>query len=129
MIKSETRFGFTEIINILEEKLTKIKYKSQKGKRVVSPSLSYLHDKFKCKFGGGGLFVASIISFKKSWVQIFESLFAEDCFAQMFFEIGILKNFPILTGKHLCWSLFLIMLQVCRPAALLKTDSNTDVFL
>ena len=25
-----------------------------------------------------------------------------------FFEIGVLKNFTLFTGKHLCWSLFLI---------------------
>ena len=28
-----------------------------------------------------------------------------------FFEIGALKNFANFTGKHLCWSLFLIKLQ------------------
>ena len=28
--------------------------------------------------------------------------------SQMFFKIGVLKNFAILTGKYLCWSLFLI---------------------
>ena len=28
--------------------------------------------------------------------------------SQMFFKIGVLKNFAIFTGKHLCWSLFLI---------------------
>ena len=27
--------------------------------------------------------------------------------SQMFLKTGILKNFTILTGKHLCWSLFL----------------------
>ena len=26
--------------------------------------------------------------------------------SQMFFKIGILKNFAIFTGKHLCWILF-----------------------
>ena len=30
--------------------------------------------------------------------------------SQMFFKIGVLKNFAIFTGKHLCWSLFLIKL-------------------
>ena len=30
---------------------------------------------------------------------------------QMFFKTGVLKNFAIPTGKHLCWSLFLIKLQ------------------
>ena len=28
----------------------------------------------------------------------------------MFFKIGVIKNFPIFKGKHLCWSLFLIKL-------------------
>ena len=31
--------------------------------------------------------------------------------SQMFFNIGILKNFSIFTGKHMCRSLFLIKLQ------------------
>ena len=30
----------------------------------------------------------------------------------MFFKIGSIKNFAIFTGKHLCWGLFLIKLQV-----------------
>ena len=33
---------------------------------------------------------------------------------------GVLKNFANFTGKHLCWSPFLILLQVFRPATLLK---------
>ena len=47
---------------------------------------------------------------------------------QMFFKIGILKNFPIFAGKHLCWSLILIKLQVLSPTTLLKKDSNAGVF-
>ena len=43
-------------------------------------------------------------------------------------QIDVLKNFANFTGKHLCWSLFLIRLQG-RPATLLKRDSNKDVFL
>ena len=42
---------------------------------------------------------------------------------------GILKKFLNLKGKHLCWALFLIKLQVFRSATLLKRDSNTGVFL
>ena len=30
---------------------------------------------------------------------------------QMFYKIGVLKNVANFTGKHLCWSLFLIKLQ------------------
>ena len=44
-------------------------------------------------------------------------------------QIGVFKSFAIFTQKHLCWSLFLIKLQACRPANLLKRDSNTGVFL
>ena len=34
--------------------------------------------------------------------------------SQMFFKIGVLKNFENFTRKHLCWSLFLIKLQDCN---------------
>ena len=46
--------------------------------------------------------------------------------SQMFFRLGVLKNFAIFTEKQLCWSLFLI--KTWRPATLLKRDSNTGVF-
>ena len=29
---------------------------------------------------------------------------------QVFYKIGVLENFAYVTGKHLCWSLFLIKL-------------------
>ena len=45
---------------------------------------------------------------------------------KMFFKIGVFKNFTIFTGKHLCWSLFLMM--SFRPANLLKRNFNTGVF-
>ena len=34
--------------------------------------------------------------------------------AQVFFKIGVLKNFANFTGKHLYWSLFIIKLQVSK---------------
>ena len=34
--------------------------------------------------------------------------------SQMFFKIGVLKNFAIFTGKHMCKSLFLIKLKACN---------------
>ena len=40
---------------------------------------------------------------------------------------AVLKNFTIFTGIHLCRSLFLIKLQVFRPATLLK-ETPTQVF-
>ena len=33
------------------------------------------------------------------------------CRSQMFFKIGVLKNFANFTRKHLCWNLFIIKLQ------------------
>ena len=40
--------------------------------------------------------------------------------SQIFFKVGVLKNFTDFTGKHLCWSVFLIKLKAFRPATLLK---------
>ena len=40
-----------------------------------------------------------------------------------------LKKIANFTGKYLCWRLLLTKLQAWRPATLLKTDSNTGVFL
>ena len=34
--------------------------------------------------------------------------------SKMFFKIGVLKNFAIFTGKHMCKSLFLIKLKACN---------------
>ena len=48
---------------------------------------------------------------------------------QMFFKINVFKNSAIFTGKHLCWSLFVIKLPACKPANLLKRDSETSIFL
>ena len=39
---------------------------------------------------------------------------------QMFFKVAVLKNFAIFTGKHLCWSLFLIKYPAFRATTLLK---------
>ena len=44
-------------------------------------------------------------------------------------EKAVLKNFANVTGKHLCWSLFLMKSYAFRPATLLKRDSKIDLFL
>ena len=47
--------------------------------------------------------------------------FSEDFFISkisgslVFLKIDVLKNFENFTGKHLCWSLFLVKLQAFRP--------------
>ena len=40
--------------------------------------------------------------------------------SQVFSKTGALKNFAILTGKNLCWTIFLIKIQDWRPAFLFK---------
>ena len=45
--------------------------------------------------------------------------------SQIFFKIGILKNFALITGKHLWWSLFSIKLQVW----IIKSSFNSLVWL
>ena len=47
----------------------------------------------------------------------------------MFFKIGVLKSFTILTRKYLCWNLFVIQLQPFSLAAILKINHSTGVFL
>ena len=51
--------------------------------------------------------------------MIMEMLILRSSGWQMFFKIDALKNFAIFTEKHLCWSLFLIKLQVLRNETLL----------
>ena len=42
----------------------------------------------------------------------------------MFFKMGAFKNFVYFTGKHLCWSFFLIKLQALRSGTLLKKTAT-----
>ena len=49
--------------------------------------------------------------------------------SDVFNKKDVLKSFATFSGKHLCWSLFLIKLKVFGSAALLKRDSNTGDLL
>ena len=53
--------------------------------------------------------------------QLLTSVLQNSCLrcsrSQMFFKIGVLKNFVIFTGKYLCWSFFLIKLTLKTPPA------------
>ena len=44
----------------------------------------------------------------------------------MFFKIGVLKNFAMFTGKHLCWSLFLIKLQAASEFLTKLAENNCE---
>ena len=49
--------------------------------------------------------------------------------SDMFYKIGLFKNFGKLTRKRLCRSFFLIKLYTIKLATLLKTDFSSDVLL
>ena len=42
---------------------------------------------------------------------------------------AVLKNFTILTGKKLWWSLFFNKILDLQARSFIKRDSNTDAFL
>ena len=72
------------------------------------------------------------ISFSSENIFIYKKIFLDltrSRRSQMFFKIGVLKNFANYTGEYLCWSLFLIKLQPLRPTTLLKRDFSTGCFL
>ena len=60
------------------------------------------------KFLGLVVIIYQGISFKKIFLLQFMMPFSKSSRFQMFFQVGVLKTFEIFTGKHLCWSLFLI---------------------
>ena len=69
------------------------------------------------------------LSIKQLACQNWQTKIDRSSRSQIFFKIGVLKNFAKFTRKQPCWSLFLITLQAWKPATLLKGDSNTGVFL
>ena len=50
--------------------------------------------------------------------EIYFCYFQKQLCTQMFFKTRVVRNIAIFTGKHLCWSLFLMKLQVLQPATL-----------
>ena len=58
-------------------------------------------------------------------VAVSESIIQRSSHRRCSVKKGVLKVGFL--GKHLCWSLFLINLQACRLATLLRRDANTDV--
>ena len=96
-------------------------------------------------------FVQNQLPFPRSNFTFLFSDFYRSNRSQMLFKIGVSRNFAKFTGKRLCWSLFLIKLQVRRglllvkwqasvcnfaktnmsfkTSALLKRDSSTSVLL
>ena len=47
--------------------------------------------------------------------------------SKMFFKIGVLKNLVMLTGKYMCWSLFLIKAASLKAWNFIK-KIPTEVF-
>ena len=50
--------------------------------------------------------------------------------SQMYFKMGVLKNFAIFTGKHLCQSLFFNKVAGLKPQAcdFIKKETLAQVF-
>ena len=46
---------------------------------------------------------------------------------EVFYKKAVLTNFGTVTGKNLCWSLFLIKFQAFGPATLTKLETLTQV--
>ena len=57
--------------------------------------------------------------------EIFFIIFRSSC-TQMFFKIGVIRNFAIFTGKHLCWSLFSIKLHALQPTTLFQARPKRE---
>ena len=89
--------------------------------------LFYLSAWYLCLFSLCLLSALINLSDKKSltWVGVIQKQPPERCSERK----GVLKDFAIFTGRHLCWSLFLITLKVFRPVFLSKRNFNKDAFL
>ena len=57
------------------------------------------------------------------------SILNESSHLQMFFKIGVLKNFEIFTEKDLCWNLFLIKLRLLATASVDRAVCSKHAFL
>ena len=73
--------------------------------------------------------------FSFEFAKFFRTSFSENAFKRLPLKLcsdilqnSALKNFASFTGKHMCWSLFLIKVQTWRHANLLKRNSNTPRF-
>ena len=51
----------------------------------------------------------------KIWLNLITLKVFRSSRSQMFYKVGVFKNFAKFTGKHLCWSHFLIKLHMCFP--------------
>ena len=115
--------------------LMESKYRQQDC--IITKGGLFYQNKLPVKFMGPNLFYTWLLIFcyRRVVLVFFTSSTSQPYFlcrssrSQMFFKIGIPKNFADFTAKHLCWNLFLIMLQAFRSSVLLKSDSNKGVFL
>ena len=71
----------------------------------------------------------SLVFFCKKIKHNFFGSFHSSIRSDMFYRIGLFKNFGKLTGKRFSRSFFLIKLYTIKLATLLKRDSSSDVLL
>ena len=58
------------------------------------------------------------------WLNLITSKAFRSSRSQMFYKIGVLKNFAKFTGKHLCWSHFLMKLHMCFPMIFVESQED-----
>ena len=109
----------------------KLKSKSQqKNYPGVSLSKNLLENSYKKKIYNAASLIKTHFSTNFSgsfpdsvvWGCMFTFGIVRNSRLQMFFEIGVLKNFAIFTEENLCWSLLLIKLQAFRPTQVFSCE-------
>ena len=108
---------FEKIVNVQHSQLFLQKAPSQMFLCILNTSLIIVSEYFSAYVS-----VFSIITSTLNQ-QSSEAVFHRCPLKQVF------EKFRNVHMKHLCRSLFLITLQACKSAILLKRDSNTGVFL
>ena len=87
--------------------------KNEMVKSIMKRQIFFIYLSFRIVFFFLFCFVFKKMSF---WLPIFVHIGKRsNSRSQMSFKTGVLKHLAKVTGKHLCWSLFLIKLQDWRP--------------
>ena len=85
-----------------------------------------------CNFNYLQIFVKAkftVVKYNSKIIIYHQIKFRKRYNGQVFYKKTVPRNFAIFIEKHLCWSLFLIKMQAFSPETLLKSGSNTAIFL
>ena len=79
--------------------------------RRLFPEILLVHSPFHCstwKFTSINCGIVFVFLWNAVPIEQSQTPATRSSHSQMFFKMGVLKNFANFTGKHLCWSIFLI---------------------